>query len=423
MRERNKKLISRLLILSLCSLVLATFVYMADVAVAPSAAVPDIKIAVVDSLSGTLSRNGHLMVQGTKAAMGWVNDNGGIKSLGGAKLVPVVGDCGSAVEGAASTMDRICRDPDIIMAMGAWASSLTMATTEVTERLGIPHFSTCFFDKLHERGFKWGFYINPPSSVYGDLGVGKVVDLAKASGATINTAAIITDNMAASKGYCDAVKKYFTQAGIKLIGEEAFTMGTLTDATPIMQNIKRLNPDVVMFAPASIAECQLIFMKKLEMKVNIPFIGATGSHVDPQFRQIGGEALEGFITFSPVYPTKFTPPEWIKRTLDQCRKEYSDEPWVGQELSFGWAKIPVMAEVLERAGSRDRQAIREVARKLDLHDVIATRAYAKQGVAFDETGRIVKKYQDVMLVQWQSGIPRVIYPTELATAKPIWRKK
>ncbi len=44
--------------------------------------------------------------------MGWVNDNGGIKSLGGAKLVPVVGDCGSTVEGTASAMERICRDPE-----------------------------------------------------------------------------------------------------------------------------------------------------------------------------------------------------------------------------------------------------------------------------------------------------------------------
>jgi branched-chain amino acid transport system substrate-binding protein len=82
-----------------------------------------------------------------------------------------------------------------------------------------------------------------------------------------------------------------------------------------------------------------------------------------------------------------------------------------------------MAEILERAGTRDRKVIRDVASKLDLHDVTATRAYAKQGVAFDETGRIAKKYQEIMLIQWQGGIPRVIYPNEVAVAKPIWRKK
>ena len=64
---------------------------------AQAAAPRTIKIAAVYSLSGPFSRNGTLAVQGMKAAMGWVNDNGGIKSLGGAKLVPVIGDAASNV--------------------------------------------------------------------------------------------------------------------------------------------------------------------------------------------------------------------------------------------------------------------------------------------------------------------------------------
>lgn len=147
-----------------------------------AASVPDIKIAVVYPLSGALSRNGNLTLQGVKAAMGWVNDNGGIKSLGGAKLVPVVADSGSSVEGAASAMDRVCRDPEIVMSCGAWASSLTLSATEISERLGIPHFSISSADSLHERGFKWGFYVSPPMSVYGDLGLSNVITLARDAG-------------------------------------------------------------------------------------------------------------------------------------------------------------------------------------------------------------------------------------------------
>ncbi|MFH1080108.1 MAG: ABC transporter substrate-binding protein, partial [Pseudomonadota bacterium] len=47
-----------------------------------SAAAKDIKIGVLYPLSGAPARNGNLMVQGIKAALGWINDNGGIKSLG-----------------------------------------------------------------------------------------------------------------------------------------------------------------------------------------------------------------------------------------------------------------------------------------------------------------------------------------------------
>ena len=46
-----------------------------------------------------------------------------------------------------------------------------------------------------------------------------------------------------------------------------------------------------------------------------------------------------------------------------------------------------MAEVLERAGSRDRKVIRDTAAKLDISNVMATRHIPGQGMAFDETGR------------------------------------
>jgi ABC-type branched-subunit amino acid transport system substrate-binding protein len=149
-------------------------------------------------------------------------------------------------------------------------------------------------------------------------------------------------------------------------------------------------------------------------------MGSGGWAADPSFRQVGADFLEGMIAFSPIFPHKLTPPEWIKRSLDQCRKEYSNEPFAGQELTYGWVLVPTVAEVLERAGSRDRKAIQEAARKLDVHDVMATRATAKQGMAFDETGRLAKKYQEVLIVQWQGGVAQTVFPSQLAVAKAAW---
>ncbi len=388
-----------------------------------AAPVPDIKIAVVYPLSGALSRNGNLTLQGAKAAMNWVNDNGGIKSLGGAKLVPVVADSGSTVEGAASAMERVCRDPEIVMAIGSWASSLTLSATEITERLGIPHFSISSADSLNERGFKWGFYVSPPMSVYGDLGLANVITLARDAGDTPKTAMAVGDNGASSKTFYESAKKYFNKVGIKMLGEETWPTGTLTDATPIMQKIKNLNPDMVIFSSLAISETQMCMMKRRELGIKVPFMYSGGYGADPSFRQIGAEFLEGNICYAAFFPHKFMPQDWIKRSLDQCRKEYSDEPWMGQELGFTWTMIPVMAEVLERAGSRNRQVLRDTARKMDIHDLPSTRALPKQGIAFDETGRIAKKYQNLLVIQWQGGVPVTVYPSELALAKPVWPKR
>jgi branched-chain amino acid transport system substrate-binding protein len=396
------------------------FICKNEEAIAASPTVPPIKIALAYPLSGTLSRNGNLEVQGIKAAMNWVNDNGGIKSLGGAHLVPVVGDTGSTVEGAGSVMDRLCRDPEIVMAMGSWASSLTFASTEVTERLRIPQFSISFADALHDRGFKWGFYVGTPMSANTDLGFSNVISLAKGAGQPIKTAMIVGDNQAASKAGYEASKNYFKNVGINVVGEEIWAMGTLTDATPVIQKVKSLNPDVVVYGAGSISEAQMGLMKRRELGVKIPFIAQGGWIADPSMKQVGDEFLEGLMLFSPCFPHKLTPEDWIKRAQEQCRKEYSNEPFVGQELNFGWITIPIMAEILERAASRNREAIRETAHKVDLHDIPATRATAKQGMAFDEKGRIVKKYQEILIVQWQGGTAKVVYPSQLASAKPIW---
>lgn len=194
MKERKEKFGLWVLMVFLWTILFGSLLSTSEEAIA--AAVPDVKIAVAYPLSGALSRNGNLSVQGIKAAIGWVNDNGGIKSLGGAKLVSVIADTGSTLEGAASAMERVCRDPDIIMAVGSWASSLTLATTEVTQRLGIPHFSISFADSLSERGFKWGFYVCAPVSIHGEYGVGNVVRLAQSLGYPVKTAMIAGDNQA-----------------------------------------------------------------------------------------------------------------------------------------------------------------------------------------------------------------------------------
>jgi len=386
-------------------------------------AASDIKIGVVYSQSGALARNGNLVVQGVKAAMGWVNENGGIKSLGGAKLKPVVVDCGSSVEGAASAMERVVRDPKITMVMGSWASSFTMSGTEITERLEIPQFTISYSDMLNVRGFKWGFYVVPPSSAQAKLGLGAEIDLARNAGQRVKTAMFVGDNQAASKAFYAAVRKLFPGMGINIIKEELWAMGTLTDATPVLQKVKALDPDIVVFMATAISEAQMCLMKKRELGIEIPFISNGGWACDPSFRQVGAEFLEGMVTITPLYPNRVTPKEWITRSLTQCKKEYSDEPWVGQELGYAWGMVPIMAEVLERTGSKDRHAIWKVARNLDIHDIPATQYTVKQGIAFDENGRIAEKYQGVMLVQWQKGVPVCIYPRHLAVAEPIWKAK
>jgi branched-chain amino acid transport system substrate-binding protein len=383
-----------------------------------AAEVRPVKVAIVDPLSGAYSRNGNLAVQGTKAMMNWINEKGGIKSLGGAKLVPVVADNKSTVEGAANGMERVCRDPDILIAQPSWGSSFTMAATEVTERLGIPSFSTGGSEKLHERGFKYGFYPCPGFLTQMKLGMPVMMEMFKSAGKDLKTQFIASSNNVSDMLFCEGTQKYLEERGVKTVGKEVWPIGTLTDATPIMQKIKTADPDIVIFGGSALAEAQMFIMKKKELKMKKTiFICSSGWMGDPSL-SFGGEYMDSWFGFTPFFPNKRTPQEWITKTLDQVRKEYANEPWIGLELSMGMNLVPVYAEALERAASRDRNVIAETIRKMDLHDISATRNYAKNGVSFDETGRISKKYEGVVIIQWQSSVCKVVYPEDMASVKP-----
>ncbi|MFH1349394.1 MAG: ABC transporter substrate-binding protein [Pseudomonadota bacterium] len=411
-----------LLTILLCAAVLVGFTF--TDAVAKEKNIKDgVKVAVVYPLSGALARNGNLTVQSVKAAMGWVNDTGGIKSLGGAKMVPVIVDGGSSVEKIASAMERVLRDPDIVAVIGNWASSFTMSGTEISERLGIPQFSISFSDQLHMRGFKWGFYCVAPSASQGKLGLNNVVELGRSAGQQIKTAMIMGDNQAASKGFYEACKKLFPDMGIKIIGEEVWAMGTLTDATPVMQKVKTVNPDIVIFMATAIAEAQMCLMKKKELGVQIPFVGNGGWMADTSYAKVGADVLEGMIGIMPIFENKKTPRDWVERALAQCKKEYSDEAWMGQELSWAWVTVPTLRLVLEKAGSTDPEKMRKAGHELDVSGAPETAFSVKGCIAFQENGRVADKCQGVVLVQWQNGVPRTVFPDDIATAKPIWVTK
>jgi branched-chain amino acid transport system substrate-binding protein len=385
---------------------------------ATAAEVPPVKVAVVDALSGAYSRNGNLAVQSTKAMMKWVNDRGGIKSLGGAKLVPVIGDCKSTVEGAASAMERIARDPEILIAQATWGSSFSMAATEVTERMGIPGFSGGFSEKITERKFKYVFAVYPGFQDQMKIAMPVILDMFKNAGKEIKTQFIASSNNISDVLFCEGTQKYLEERGVKTLGKEVWAIGTLTDASTIMQKIKSLNPDIVIYGGSALSEVQMFLMKQKELQMRKTiFLASSGYLGDPNLR-FGGEFLNSWIGLCPNYPTKLTPKEWITYTLEQCRKEYSDEPWIAQELGMALPMVPVYAEALERTGKRDRQAITDTLHKLDLHNVMATSGFPKQGVAFDENGRLAKKYHGVVVIQWQNGVCYAIYPNDLATAKP-----
>jgi branched-chain amino acid transport system substrate-binding protein len=80
----------------------------------------------------------------------------------------------------------------------------------------------------------------------------------------------------------------------------------------------------------------------------------------------------------------------------------------------------IYKEALEKAGSTDRRKVAAAIRAMDTTEGPA-KYFPGGRVKFDENGRRVDA--DVVVVQWQNGVPVTVYPTDVAVAKPIWPKR
>ena len=109
-------------------------------------------------VSGLYARPGTVMREGAEMAVDHINAQGGIKSLGGAKLKLVVLDSGDTTEKAKNAAQRmVAQETDLVAASGAYLSSFTLAVTEVTERANLPVLTLSYSDLITDRGFKYVF--------------------------------------------------------------------------------------------------------------------------------------------------------------------------------------------------------------------------------------------------------------------------
>src|SRR3972149_1929431 len=87
---------------------------------AAAADAAEVKVALVAPLSGRWARQGQFMKYGAEMAIDEINGQGGIKALGGAKMVLVPTDAGDSVEKATGAAQRVLTREKVVGASGWW---------------------------------------------------------------------------------------------------------------------------------------------------------------------------------------------------------------------------------------------------------------------------------------------------------------
>lgn len=367
-----------------------------------------INVGVIVPLSGLNAQFGINSRNGIQLVADEINANGGIKALGGAPVNLTVADATSNPTQAATTAQRMMSQDNVVAVLGAFASSLTLAISEVTERRGVPLLTMSFSDKITDRGFRHVFQIVSTGSKIGAATFDYTRQIAEKYGKPLERIAIMYEDTAYGTAQSAGLRNAAANAGIKVVMDEAYPTG-ITDVSPLINQLRRSDAQAVF--PVSYLNDSLLIVRSMRQQgIDLPTVGGAAGYVIPDFREALGDLADDVLSISPAAYDQA--PEYTER----FRKRFGY--FMVHEAQEHAAAMGVLHQAIEIAGSADPEKITQTLSATRFDTGWAT-VITGGVVKFDEKGR--NTLTEPVMVQWRGGELVTVYPESVAKSKPVWR--
>jgi len=369
----------------------------------------EILIGHIHPLSGALGFDGQELKKGMILAVKEINEAGGIKSLGGAKLKLLDADSEGKPELAVSAVERFNRE-GVVAVMGAYQSAVTIVASQQAERLQVPFVVTvAVADEVTARGFKYTFRVQPSAEQMASQTVKYISEIAKASGQTVKTIAYLHDDTAFGVSLSGHVKKHAPAYGMEVIVAVPYSPKA-ADVSTEVGKIKAAGADVVMDT-GYFGDGVRVLKTMRDMKLKSKgIIGCgNGAFTHPKFVEELGPmteyVMDGNYRADPKSPL-------TKKAFENYKAAYGTD--MGPSTVFAYQPVYVLADALERAKSTNREAIREALAKTDM-----TNHILPQGpIQFGPDGQ--NKNAQAAMMQILGGKIVVVWPEKYAEAKYVF---
>lgn len=347
-----------------------------------------IKIGLNYELSGNVSTYGQSLVNGIEMAFKEINDKGGVL---GKQVELVKVDNKSLTDEAANVSSRLATRDNVVAILGPATSGNVKAALPPATENKVPLisasstaddvtldsngnvreyvFKTCFSDSFQG--------ITMANFAFSELG--------------FKNAAILRDNTSDySKGLTVNFTETYEGLGGKIVAEEAYQAKD-TDFKTLLTTIKASNPDV-LFVPGYYEEVGLIIKQARELGLNVPVLGADGLDSPKLLEIAGADALENTY-YSNHYTSSDTSPD-VVAFKEAFNKAYGADPDAFNALGYDMAYM--VADALERAGSADREKLKDaLAATKDFKGITGT-------LTMDEFHNPIKA---VTILKIEGGVP------------------
>jgi branched-chain amino acid transport system substrate-binding protein len=359
-----------------------------------------VNIGALYPTTGSMAQIGVGCVAAAKLAAEMVNEAGGIKSLGGAKLNLIISDVQSDTTVTRTETDRLITGNKLSAIHGCYASALTLIASEVAERAKVPLITGSSSDQLNKgRTYTFTPFARASQFARAQLQMSKLVS-------ETPKVAVIFENTAFGTSTSNGLKELAPGEGVEIVMFEPYSAG-FTDASPLINKVKSSGANA-LFSVSYLNDLILIVRTVKQFGLNVSINGGSGGFVIPDFYKNVGKLAEGLQGVA----------HWNHDVSEDAQKVNAEFKKRTGEFLFEYAggliaQTFMLADALERAGSADPQKVREALSTLDVSSGYAAMAPGGR-VKIGPDGKNI--YGHPVGVQWQNGDLASVFPKEDARA-------
>lgn len=366
-----------------------------------ASAMADVKIGVINSLSGNFAAFGQRYNTGMQVALEEINAKGGIN---GEKVELIIQDDRSEAQSALAAVESLNKQ-QVPLIIGSYASGITGPVSKVATRQKIPLIVLgSADDSITKPGSDWVFRAKHNSTIVAKAYFDYFDNLRK-NNPEIKKIAVMYGNGAWPTSMSEEGIRQAEKRGYEIVGKQAYDQGT-TDFRPILNKFRAANPDILLtssYADDGIAIARQI--KEVGLNTKVVAIDTASSMVS-FIQQVGNpsENIVSAVSWSPDVKYEGTP-----ELYERLKKKAKEDPSFYE--AEGYLALTVAADALRRAKSLDRDAVRDALTKTDLKTPVTDVTFENYD-GFKGQNPIKS-----VIIQIQNGKHVTVFPENLASQK------
>ncbi len=369
------------------------------------------------SLTGKYATNGAHAKNGYEFAIKKIKDAGGVKVGDKCYNFKVIYyDDESKGDRAATLTERLVNQDKVQYMLGPYSSGMTKAIAPVTEKYQIPMVEAEGASRsLFNKGYKYLFAVLSTSEQYLASAVTLAAEKAKESGKEPSDVkvAVAVENDPFSLDIRAGVLEDAGKYGMKTVIDEKLPRD-LSDMSAILTKVKLLKPDLLIVSGHSKGAATAV-RQIGEQKIDVPMVAITHCEAADVVGNFGDAANDILCSTQWAETLTYEDPLFgsaanFDKEFKMAYSEYADKT-VPYQTAQAAAAVYVFKDAFERAGTLDKEAVRDAIAATDLATFYGQ-------IKFSEAGNNIAK--PMVLRQIQEGKYNVVAPSEFASHKLNW---